>query len=235
VQAMSGPFEVRWGPHATSEKMPNAPPSQMIQVNKSTGNTRVVRREDGSVSIPMATPMPSGQSSRHCEECMTHCAAGGMGALQGLVAVLKDPVFQKRAGMAIVVGFFFFGLYTAIKAIGVSKVAGLTVYLTSATLLLPFSHNLPMRDSIVPAFAMMWVQMGPASFHWRMQWINNLMISALKTLAVYYQAKPFLLLSVAQTALMTVFLLPHSVNVYTPFSAVFTIDFIALLVFTFSL
>ena len=34
------PFEIRWGSSAKSDKMPNAPPTGMIQVNIHTGNTR---------------------------------------------------------------------------------------------------------------------------------------------------------------------------------------------------
>ena len=44
------PFEVRWGSRATSWRMPQAPPTGMIQVNVHNGNTRVVRREAADAS-----------------------------------------------------------------------------------------------------------------------------------------------------------------------------------------
>ena len=49
IHLTTGPFEVRWGSQATSERMPT-PPSDIIQVNTKTGNTRIVRidkRGDG--------------------------------------------------------------------------------------------------------------------------------------------------------------------------------------------
>ena len=44
------PFEVRWGSRATSWRMPQAPPTGMIQVNVNNGNTRVVRCEAADAS-----------------------------------------------------------------------------------------------------------------------------------------------------------------------------------------
>jgi len=63
------PFEVRWGANATSQKMPHAPPTGMIQVNRNSGNTRIVRSSAGPVPVgtvsgtvptaPMAVAMPA--------------------------------------------------------------------------------------------------------------------------------------------------------------------------------
>jgi len=43
-------FEVRFGANATSERMPEAPATGMIQVNVRSGNTRVVRRDAPDLS-----------------------------------------------------------------------------------------------------------------------------------------------------------------------------------------
>jgi len=56
-------FEVRWGAAATSARMPAVPPSNMIQVNTATGNTRLVRRE--LAAPPPVAPKPGdGEAAR---------------------------------------------------------------------------------------------------------------------------------------------------------------------------
>eukprot|EP00729_Bicosta_minor_P005625 gene5625-13628_t len=52
-------FEIRWGSAATSAKLPQPPPTGMIQVNKVNNNTRVVKCELVGPASPSAVAAPS--------------------------------------------------------------------------------------------------------------------------------------------------------------------------------
>ena len=58
VVALPGglPFEVRWGSAASSSKMRKPPPTHMMQVNTSSGNSRWVKAADGAAAASAAQP-----------------------------------------------------------------------------------------------------------------------------------------------------------------------------------
>ena len=87
-------FEVRWGLAATSAKVPEPPATGMIQVNKTTDNTRVVKCEivgpasPAVVAAPSPTPTPpkakarKGSSSSVGSAMLGSEGGGGAGAAE---------------------------------------------------------------------------------------------------------------------------------------------------------
>ena len=203
LKLSTGPFEIRWGELATSAKMPTPPATRIIQVNTATQNTRIVRGEGSSM--------------------VQAVGAGMMQAVPGLMQVPARFAPSRETVLlisrnAVVVGCacaILIGLYLLVTAIGVAKIAGYVVILTSAIMYVPrgrdllapgtpmFPDEAPLLDAVSPkpgvGFSLLWRSVGA----------NGYVISTMKILAVLNAARPFVFLSLAHTTAGAGLLLGH--------------------------
>ena len=96
-----GPFELRWGNAATSSRMSRPPDTRMIQVNTTSGNTRIVRKDpqpttidvsDLSAAVPAVPSVPSVASVASVPAVPVGIPPGGGG--RHPAAVASNPTSQ---------------------------------------------------------------------------------------------------------------------------------------------